>query len=632
MKKLLESVDFYFYQGQSINHFILYSLFLITFQVGRSRNVHDILDEVALHSDSECEELSDGDEDDGWPSSSDEETGDGNGDGNDDAGNDWEEIYDGWSSSDDEPLSTYAAQKKPTAKKKKDVEVYDFEARREFVPPADTDFVPVVMTPEPDSSRTPYQYFKLFVTDTMLEGIADETNKYAMQKNGQDLQTNMKEIECFLGIYFEMGLVKMPSISSYWEAELRYEPIAEQMSRNRFAKLCILLHFIDNTDVTDEEKEDRIWKLRPWLNSLRDQFLTVSSSDEHQSIDEVMVAFKGRSILKQYMTKKPKKWGFKLWARCSSAGFCHDFDVYQGKGTGIDDELAPNCGLGGSVVLQLCDSLPRGHQYKVFGDNYFTNFVMADLIVKRNIGQYLGTIQANRVHKAPLKSEKDLEKLGRGSHDTVYEKNRNLVLVRWYDNKCVTLLSTFVGTEPSDEVKRYDKSKKEHVKIARPAAVKVYNKHMGGVDLLDMMSSLYKRLVKSRRWYMYVFYHTLTMAMVNAWFLYKRDCVVDQVKNPLPLRKFQAMAATAMMKSGKASKGRPTAAMMMSPPVKKRKVSVAPVPDIRYDKVDHWPLIKPTRNRCRLCKDGRTDMQCSKCKVFLCLVKGRNCFTTYHQK
>ena len=151
--------------------------------------------------------------------------------------------------------------------------------------------------------------------------------------------------------------------------------------------------------------------------------------------------------------------------------------------------------------------------------------------------------------------------------------------------------------------------------------------------MLDMMCTLYKRLVKSRRWYMYIFYHTLTMAMVNAWFLYKRDCRLEQVKKVLPLRSFQAMAASALMKSGKPSRGRPSLAMMMSPPpAKKRQVMVSPVSDIRYDKVDHWPLTMTTRNRCRLCKDGRTNIQCSKCKVFLCLVSDRNCFTTYHQK
>ena len=72
----------------------------------------------------------------------------------------------------------------------------------------------------------------------------------------------------------------------------------------------------------------------------------------NSSVDGIMVAFKRRSILKQYMPGKPKKWGFKLWVRCSASGFLHDFAVYQGKGTGISGADAPNCGVGGNVVLQ----------------------------------------------------------------------------------------------------------------------------------------------------------------------------------------------------------------------------------------------------------------------------------------
>ncbi|XP_064646212.1 piggyBac transposable element-derived protein 3-like [Lineus longissimus] len=261
----------------------------------------------------------------------------------------------------------------------------------------------------------------------------------------------------------------MPSLRCYWEAELRQSRIADEMGRNRFSKIAQSLHFTDNNDVTDEEKEDRLWKLRPWLNSLRDSFQEVSP-EENQSIDEIMVAFKGRSLIKQYMEKKPKKWGFKLWGRCSY-GFCHDFNVYQGRGTGIDEELAPGCGLGGSVVMQLCQSLPKNRQFKIFADNYFSNFTMAKLVRDSGIGQYTGTIKGNRVHNAPLTSLKAMEKLKRGSGSTVYDKDRELCLVRWYDNKCVTLISTYAGTGPLEKVKRYDRSKKEHIEVDRPAVI-----------------------------------------------------------------------------------------------------------------------------------------------------------------
>ena len=79
------------------------------------------------------------------------------------------------------------------------------------------------------------------------------------------------------------------------------------------------------------------------------------------------------------------------------------------------------CGLGGNVVLQLCKSISSGHNYKTFADNYFSNFRMVEELIKQ------------------------------GFH------YRNIVLVRWFDNKSVTLISSYVGLEPASQVQRYNK-------------------------------------------------------------------------------------------------------------------------------------------------------------------------------
>ena len=124
-----------------------------------------------------------------------------------------------------------------------------------------------------------------------------------------------------------------------------------------------------------------------------------------------MVGFKGRSILKQYMPAKPKKWGIKFWGRCMSTGVLHDFDIYQGRCTGIDGDNVEACGLGGSVVLQLCKSISSGHKYKIFADNYVYNFHMVGKLMKQGF-HYVGAIRGNRLHGAPLVSETDLKKQG----------------------------------------------------------------------------------------------------------------------------------------------------------------------------------------------------------------------------
>ena len=115
-------------------------------------------------------------------------------------------------------------------------------------------------------------------------------------------------------------------------------------------------------------------------------------------------------------------------------------------------------GLGENVVLQLCKSIRSGHNYKLFADNYFSNFRMVEELMKQGF-HYVCTIRGNRLHGAPLVSETYLKKQGRGSMNSVYEKNRNIVLVRGFDNKSVALISSYVGLEPTSQVQRYNNKK-----------------------------------------------------------------------------------------------------------------------------------------------------------------------------
>ena len=90
------------------------------------------------------------------------------------------------------------------------------------------------------------------------------------------------------------------------------------------------------------------------------------------------------------------------------------------------------------------------------------------------------------------------------------------------------------------------RSQKKHIAVDRPHVIGVYSKSMGGVDLMDIMCTLYKFKLRSKRWYMYIFYHTLTIALANAWFLYKRNCKILYNEKALTLRKFQAYVTSAL--------------------------------------------------------------------------------------
>ena len=77
--------------------------------------------------------------------------------------------------------------------------------------------------------------------------------------------------------------------------------------------------------------------------------------------------------------------------------------------------------------------------------------------------------------------EKEMKRFRMGNVDWRVEKSTEVCLVRWYDNKAVTLVSYYVAVEPKDTCRRWDFSEKKYVEIERPA-IKEYNKYMGGVD------------------------------------------------------------------------------------------------------------------------------------------------------
>lgn len=164
------------------------------------------------------------------------------------------------------------------------------------------------------------------------------------------------------------------------------------------------------------------------------------------------------------------------------------------------------------------------------------------------------------------------------------------------------LLSTFVGSDPVSNVKRYDRSRKEHIFISYPKIVQIYNKHMGGVDLLDSLIGRYRIIMRSKKCYFRIFYHLIDVAIINSWILYRR---VYSIRNPvsqskeLQLPNFMIELAETLLKIGSSStpkRGRPSC--VEKPPAKKKKTgSHHPAKNVRFDQVGHWPVYFDKKQR-----------------------------------
>lgn len=208
--------------------------------------------------------------------------------------------------------------------------------------------------------------------------------------------------------------------------------------------------------------------------------------EEFLSVDDQIIPTKGRHQLKQYNQKKLHKWGYKNLVLSGSSEFSYDFDIFAGEQSNTFPDGAPDLGVSGNVVTRLTSAVPRNKNHKIFFDNWFNSPMLQVHLSKIGLLS-LGTARPGRVTDCIMPSEKEIKAKGRGSmiEKTAIIDEVEVSCVVWFDNKLVTMLSTFVGSCPETTKERYSRKDKEYITIHCPKAIDIYNKYMGGVDLLD---------------------------------------------------------------------------------------------------------------------------------------------------
>ena len=193
----------------------------------------------------------------------------------------------------------------------------------------------------------------------------------------------------------------------------------------------------------------------------------------------------------------------------------YDFFLYTGAATKDGKKVKVT---GPYAVRKLLETLPKNQHYRVFFDNWFCTLDLCREL--KSLGFLVSaTARSDRIGKCPLMAEKDLKKEGRGSYDYRTDMGSGLVITKWFDSKCVYMCSTYVSPTETTEVKRWDRSASKYINVQCPEVVREYNKSMGGVDLSDMLISLYRTQVKTKRWYIKILFHSVDIAKVNAWLL-----------------------------------------------------------------------------------------------------------------
>jgi hypothetical protein len=463
-------------------------------------------------------------------------------------------------------------------------------------------------------------FFNKFFPRELIEKITTETNNYATKcieekPDPKWKPTNVTEILAFIGLHVVMSVIQLPSYTLCWKQMWPYtiSGIPQVMQRERFERLCKYFHCNDTSNNPPRRTpgHDKLCHVRPVLDAVSKTCLDNYKPPKEQTIDEGMIAFKGRLSFKQYLPAKPTKFGIKVWKRASPYnGYCHEFQVYTGKkeGQGREDNL------GSRVVKDLTRKITdKGHH--VYMDNFFSNPTLFEELAKETI-YCCGTARGNR--KGMPETLKNAKLKNRGELITM--QKGNLCAWVWKDKKNVFYLSTNCDPTTANTVRRRQKdgTLKD---VPCPSVATAYNKFMFGVDRADQIRMQYSTCRKALKWWKYLFWFCFDLALVNSYI-----CMKESPNHKLLSKSGKEKVRTQL--SFRMALGQQLIGTYRG----SRKRKLVSVVDNCGNA--HWPTKFEKKGRCKLCYQNKrrreVKLGCKQCDIYLCV--DDDCFAKYHSQ
>jgi hypothetical protein len=177
-----------------------------------------------------------------------------------------------------------------------------------------------------------------------------------------------------------MGHTVVDLLKDYWSTtEQFYMPYySHTMKRDRFLYILFFLHFTDNKQ--RDKNDDRLWKLRSLSDIPNDSYARFYNPSEHLAVDEVVALFKGRVIFGQYIPKKHKRFGIKIYKLYDSTGYTYYVRVCLGRDrqNAMQEMTATHAN-----VISLTRRV-EGVGHKLFMANFSSPDLFDDLTAKKH--------------------------------------------------------------------------------------------------------------------------------------------------------------------------------------------------------------------------------------------------------
>ncbi|XP_041981601.1 piggyBac transposable element-derived protein 4-like [Aricia agestis] len=455
--------------------------------------------------------------------------------------------------------------------------------------------------------------FEVFISEPIMDVIWLHTNEKISTSNLLENRTGDKldstragvtraELKALFGLLLLAGLYRSgrQNTEDLWATDgTGIEVFRLTMSRNRFMFLLEKLRFDDMYSRAERAKYDKLAPIREVFEYFVTNCQNSFSPYEYLTLDEELVAFRGRCPFRQYIPSKPAKYGIKIYALVDNKTyFSCNLEVYCGKqpeGSPYAVSNKPH-----DLVKRMINCV-SGTARNITMNNYFTSYETTMELLQDHKLTVVGTLRANKTY-IPQEFKKAREK-----YTSLFGFQDKVTIVSYVPKprKMVYLMSSMhhdCVIDPETGVQQ------------KPEMITFYNATKSGVDVVDKLARTYDVSRNSQRWPLTIFFSLLNHAGINAMVMYmlnngtnkgktnqRREFIkklgLSLIEEQQKIRKENERLPRELRKRVAEHLGEP-----LSPPKKTKK-----------------PNSRQRCSRCPRSKDRKSTRACAKCDAPLCL-------------
>lgn len=455
--------------------------------------------------------------------------------------------------------------------------------------------------------KSPYESWKLFFPDSLIEKIVEYTNIWIAKNKGQFTrerdakETDHIEINAVLGLLFLAGVLRSSHtrLEDLWANDgLGIEYFRSTMSIKRFKFLLRAIRFDDIRTRRQRKATDKLAPIRSVFDDFVQRCQEYYSVSAYITVDEMLEGFRGRCSFRQYIPNKPARYGIKMFAMCDARTFyTSNIEVYVGKQPPGPYNVSNTAK---DIAIRMITPV-SGTGRHLTVDNWYGSIQLAKELLNEHRITLVSTLRKNK-KEIPLLFN---DPKGRTPCSSLFAYQKDCTLLSYVPrrNKVVLLVSTFHHTDEIDPDSG-DKSK--------PYLLTCYNKNKGGVDTVDQMKSAYTVARRSNRWPLTIFFSLMNISGINSFIILRSNdpTVVDT------RRSFLRTLAKDLCKENMVRRSSiPTLPRQLRERI--MQLSGRPIQAPPENEDGHLPAT----GRCYLCdrsKNRKSRTRCPRCHLFVC--------------